>query len=95
MKSLSQLREDKQLNKRNIEIAKAEAKQLWENPLLQATLAKLDEESIRVIDKAPLFGVPFFWRTIQTLMFRQVTNRFKKHLQQALTDVALEQRNTQ
>ena len=94
MKSMSDLRREREQNRRDKEIALAEAKQLWENPLLQQALDKLDDESIKALDTAPLFGVPFFWRTIQTIMFRQITNRFKKHLRKAITDVAVAEKNT-
>lgn len=94
MKTMSQMRAERQQTKRDAEIARAEAEQLWQNPVLQAALDKLDDESLKALDKAPLFGVPFFWRTIQLLMFRQITNRFKKHLRQSLINVAIDRTDT-
>ncbi len=92
---LIRTRQERDQLARNREIAAAEAEQLWRNETLQAALKAIEDEINTELDRAPIRGEKAPIEQQQLIMLRQVCNRFKKKLSQAIEDVALAKRNSQ
>lgn len=95
MKTINQTIAERKQRQREKEIAATEAEQLWNNSTLQAAMSEIDEETLQQLDKAPIKGEKAAIEQQQVIMLRQVSNRFKKKLRQAIHDAAMAKRNSQ